>query len=98
MEGCTLREAAEKLQPRVTPVNEPTACVPRKERVREERRPPLPLGFVLRGIDSPHPYLAARGIELQTALHFGVGFSAGPGLLGGRLVIPIHNGEGETGG
>jgi DNA primase len=93
LEGCTLREAAEKLQPRVTPGN--GVSLPQKERVTEKKRAPLPLGFVLRGVDGAHPYLATRGIEPQTAAHFGVGFYAGPGLLRGRVVIPIHNAQGE---
>jgi DNA primase len=54
-----------------------------------------PLGFVLHGIDSAHPYLAARGIEIGTAQQFGIGFYGGPGFLNGRLVIPIHNAAGE---
>jgi DNA primase len=95
MEGCTLREAAEKLQPRVTLGNGPGVSVRQKELVTEKKRAPLPLGFVLRGVDCAHPYLATRGIEPQTAAHFGVGFYAGPGLLSGRLVIPIHNAPGE---
>lgn len=95
MEGCTLREAAEKLQPGVRPINGPEASLPWKERVTEKKRVPLPLGFVLRGVDCAHAYLTARGIEPQTAGHFGVGFYAGPGLLRGRLVIPIHNAQGE---
>jgi DNA primase len=95
MEGCTLREAAEKLQLRTGLASGPAVSFPRTERVTEKRRAPLPLGFVLRGIDSAHPYLATRGMEPQTAVHFGVGFYAGPGLLSGRLVIPIHNAPGE---
>ncbi len=31
----------------------------------------------------------------QTAREFGVGFYAGPGLMHRRLVIPIHNAEGQ---
>jgi DNA primase len=95
MEGCTLREAAEKLEPRATLLNEPATFLARKELVTEKKRAPLPLGFMLRGVDCAHPYLAARGIEPQTAAHFGVGFYAGPGLLSGHLVIPIHNAQGE---
>ena len=95
MEGCTLREAAEKLQLGTAPVNESVASRIGKERVTEKRRPLLPLGFVLRGVDSTHPYLATRGMQPETAAHFGVGFYTGPGLLSGRLVIPIHNAQGE---
>jgi len=50
-----------------------------------------PLPFVLRGVDSSHPYLTARGILLQTAVLFGAGFYGGPGLMSGRVVIPIHD-------
>jgi Toprim domain/DNA primase catalytic core, N-terminal domain len=53
------------------------------------------LNFKLTGIDCAHPYLAGRGITEKTAVEFGVGFYAGPGLMHGRLVIPIHNAEGE---
>jgi DNA primase len=94
MEGCTLREAASKLQPVMPPAN-PPASRDRNELVTEKRAAPGPLGFVLRGVDSTHPYLATRGIANQTATDFGVGFYPGPGLLSGRLVIPIHNAQGE---
>jgi DNA primase len=66
-----------------------------KERVTERRSVLSPLGFALRGIDHTHPYLADRGIGLETALVFGAGFYDGPGLMHGRLVIPIHNCAGE---
>ena len=39
--------------------------------------------------------MAERGILKRTAIEFGVGFYAGPGLMHGRLVIPIHNAAGE---
>ena len=39
--------------------------------------------------------MAGRGITEKTAVEFGVGFYAGPGLMHGRLVIPIHNADGE---
>jgi DNA primase len=92
MEGCTLREAARKLAGDGTPAppaNQPKATVTRKSSSVS------PLGFTLRGIDSAHPYLAARGIESATAQEFGIGFYRGPGILCGRLVIPIHNADGE---
>src|SRR5215471_6631076 len=95
MEGCTLRQAAEKLQAQATSLNGPAPSLRAKELVTEKRRVLSPLEFVLRGVDTAHPYLAIRGIESSTAAHFGVGFYAGPGLLSGRLVIPIHNAQGE---
>ncbi|HYM00787.1 MAG TPA: CHC2 zinc finger domain-containing protein [Blastocatellia bacterium] len=92
MEGCTLREAAGKLS-RLAPVNPVPAN--NKKLVTQKRSEPAPLRFRLRNIDSAHPYLASRGISNHTALDFGVGFYPGPGLLSRRLVIPIHNFQGQ---
>jgi DNA primase len=96
MEGCTLREAARKLagETAVPGRMAPTACLP-KTTVTRKSRSVSPLGFVLHGIDSAHPYLAARGIERATAQEFGIGFYRGSGILTGRLVIPLHNAGGE---
>ena len=90
MEGCSLREAALKLAGQTT-----AALASPKQLVTRENRPLRPLGFTLHGIDSAHPYLAARGIERATAEQFGIGFNRGSGIFGGRLVIPIHNEHGE---
>lgn len=95
MDGCTLREAADKLQHMTVPANPTLASFNEKQLVTKKSREPLPLGFVLRGVDSAHPYLASRGITNRTAIEFGVGFYPGPGLMCRRLVIPIHNGQGE---
>lgn len=54
-----------------------------------------PLKFTLKGVDHSHAYLAKRGIALETAEFFGVGFFPGKGTMQGRLVIPIHNPAGE---
>ena len=43
----------------------------------------------------PNPYLAQRGIDPATAAEFGVGFYPGPGLMSGRIVIPIRNARGQ---
>src|SRR5215467_2859052 len=95
MEGCSLVEAARKLQAK-TCSSDPRKSTPnRKELVTKRRRAPLPLNFTLTGIDCSHPYLARRGITEKTAVEFGVGFYAGPGLIHGRLVIPVHNADGE---
>jgi DNA primase len=96
MERCTLPEAARKLQPMAAmPATAATSTAPEKPRVTKKNKPLSPLGFTLRGIDSTHPYLAARGIEPATAAQFGIGFYPGSGILSGRLVIPIHNERGE---
>jgi DNA primase len=95
MERCSLVEAALKLQA-MTGSSVPITSTPnQKELVTERRRVSPPLNFNLTGIDCRHPYLAERGITEETAREFGVGFYAGPGLMHRRLVIPIHNGEGQ---
>lgn len=93
MERCSLRDAAGKLQSLIT-ANQSYSSPSKKELVTEKRRSPQPLHFVLRGVDTRHPYLATRGLTSQTASDFGVGFYPGPGLLSGRIVIPIHNADG----
>lgn len=95
MEGCSLFDAAQRLQS-MTGSSTPLTLTPnRKELVTERRKVSSPLNFKLTGIDCAHPYLAGRGITEKTAVEFGVGFYAGPGLMHGRVVIPIHNADGE---
>ena len=95
MEGCSLFAAAQRLQAMTRPSTPLTLTPNGKELVTERRKAPSPLRFKLTGIDWAHPYLAERGITEETAVEFGVGFYSGPGLMHGRLVIPIHNAAGE---
>lgn len=95
MERCSVYEAAQKLHTQIS-VSDPWMPLPNgKELVTERRKISLPLPFELGGVDCTHPYLADRGISQKTAREFGVGFYPGPGLMRGRLVIPIHNAQGE---
>jgi len=95
MERCSLYEAGEKLNSITGSLSQRKHIPNDKELVTERRKVSSPLAFTLRGIDCAHPYLAGRGIGKETALTFGVGFYAGPGLMHNRLVIPIHNAAGE---
>jgi DNA primase len=104
MEKCSVREAALRLQqwfggsapvvPLALPWQAPRE-VRERQLVRKKEGFNPPLRFVLKGVDPTHPYLAQRGIEHATAVAFGVGFYAGPGLLSGRIAIPIRNQRGE---
>jgi 5S rRNA maturation endonuclease (ribonuclease M5) len=95
MEGCSLFDAAQRLQS-MKCTSAPLTLTPNgKELVTERRKVSSPLKFKLTGIDCAHPYLAVRGITEKTAAEFGVGYYTGPGLMHGRLVIPIHNADGE---
>ena len=100
MEKCTIREAACRLQRWfVVPAALPQparASVPKEKLVREKEGCNPPLRFVLTGVDHAHPYLLQRGIDRATAAEFGIGFYGGPGLMSGRIVIPIRNARGAV--
>jgi DNA primase len=95
LQQCTLREAALQLKDwfggAATGGEQPT-----RQRVTKENisvNPPLK--FTLRGVDGGHAYLAAREIHENTATRLGVGFYRGPGLMSGRIVIPIRDESGR---
>jgi DNA primase len=96
MERCSIREAALRLQ-RWFSIGVPDLswAPPSGQLVREKEGFNPPLRFALTNVDHAHGYLAGRGIDRATASEFGVGFYARPGLMSGRIVIPIHNGRGE---
>lgn len=54
-----------------------------------------PLQRQFKGLDPAHPYFMRQGITIEAAQHFGAGFFPGPGPMHGRVVIPIHDDEGE---
>jgi DNA primase len=60
----------------------------------EEDGPNKPLGFALQNLDPAHPYLAERGLSVETIGEFGLGYCH-KGSMTGRVVIPIHNAEGQ---
>ena len=97
MEKCSVRDAAVKLTEWFA-ISHPaagssTGAPPPRPAVSAEQNQPL--GFVLKGIDPTHSYLNERGIARDTAERFGVGYFSGRGSMSGRLVIPIHNEQGE---
>jgi DNA primase len=95
MDRCSLREAALKLSHHIHVPDSQAVTRCSSERVTKKMKPLSPLGFTLRGVNSEHGDLTTRGIRTATAQQFGIGFYAGPGILSGRLVIPIHDEAGE---
>ena len=98
MEGCSVREAALRLQGSYGHGN----CSARasesgaggRKLVTKKREVNPPLGFSL-DVDSTHPYLARRGLDPITAGQFGVGYYGKRGLMSGRIAIPIHDDQGR---
>lgn len=69
---------------------------PRKPALPNENVPPnTPLKFRLDKLDRNHPYLAERGLTLETIVDFGLGYCA-KGMMADRIAIPIHNPKGEV--
>jgi DNA primase len=61
----------------------------------EKSAPNTPLKFRLDKLERSHPYLAERGLTLETIVDFGIGFCA-KGMMADRIAIPIHNVKGEV--
>jgi DNA primase len=63
--------------------------------VQEKGEPNKPLKFRLDKLEREHPYLAERGLTLETIVDFGMGYCA-KGMMAERIAIPIHNPEGNV--
>jgi DNA primase len=99
MEKCSIRQAALWLQRRFDVRGVPDwngAGIEKRKLVPKKVEVNLPLRFRLQGVNPCHPYLGQRGITSATARYFGAGLFAGPGLMRGRIVIPIQDELGRT--
>jgi DNA primase len=85
-------EASEPARNGEVPRPKPAA---RTAPVQENGAPNKPLQFRLDKLERSHPYLAERGLGLETIVDFGVGFCA-KGMMAGRIAIPINNAEGNV--
>ena len=63
--------------------------------VQENGAPNKPLQFRLDKLMREHPYLAERGLSLETIIDFGIGFCS-KGMMAERIAIPIYNPEGAV--
>jgi DNA primase len=73
----------------------PVEDVTPPQETAEERANP-PLKFAFKHLDNRHPYLTQeRGLKEATIDAFGLGHHAGKGIMQNRVVIPIHNEQGE---
>ena len=63
--------------------------------MQENGAPNKPLQFRLDKLERSHPYLAERGLTLETIVDFGVRFCA-KGMMADRIAIPIQNPEGKV--
>jgi DNA primase len=96
MDNCTPYDAAAKLNDwfpgSAAPANgsgnghasSPFAAVPAAE--PEANRP---LAFTLKDVNPEHPMIQERGISVETARKFGVGYFPGKGSMAARVVFPL---------
>lgn len=49
-----------------------------------------PLAFELKNLAPDHPLIRERGITVETAMAFGVGFHRGKGSMAGRICFPLY--------
>jgi DNA primase len=97
MEGCSIRQAALRLQGAAGDGGSRPAAPSRlgeEKLVTKKREGNPPLGFSL-DLDPMHPYLIERGMGAVTVGHFGVGYYGARGLMRGRIAIPIHDDAGR---
>ncbi len=67
---------------------------PEPEPPPEKEESNAPLKFALKDLQPDHAYMAERGLAPETVAEFGLGFCK-RGTMAGRIVIPIHNVEGN---
>jgi len=104
LEGCTVREAALKLQVWFGVGESGREEVPEDSHAQaveaEKQMEPLagpinpPLSFQLR-VDSSHEYGIGRGVSKETLEYFGAGFCLSKGTFASRFIIPLHSEAGE---
>src|SRR5665213_4624573 len=95
MSASSEKEAGEPSEPRKNGETSRPKPAARPAPVVENGAPNKPLQFRLDKLERNHPYLAERGLTLETVVDFGVGFCA-KGMMADRIAIPITNPNGEV--
>jgi DNA primase len=98
MEQCSLREAALRLRRRYLAEGSlvpPPGWRPGEGQLVTKKRENAALSFCLSGLDAAHPYVSGRGLSAETVARFGIGYYGGPGIMRGRVAIPIHDEHGQ---
>jgi DNA primase len=85
MEGVSAYDAAAKLDEW-----NPGNAQPKEEPRQPEIGGNKPLAFALKDVDPAHPMIQDRGVTVETAASWGVGYFPGKGSMAGRIVFPLH--------
>jgi DNA primase len=97
MEGCAAYEAATRIDAwfpsgnaATKPAKEPGNTRPEPGKPAPTANGNRPLAFTLKDVNLEHPMIQERGISVETAKEFGVGFFPGKGSMAGRIVFPLY--------
>lgn len=65
---------------------------PQPSPVKHEPKPETnkPLGFRLKDVNPEHPMIQSRGISVETAAKYGIGYFPGAGSMKGRIVFELR--------
>lgn len=106
MEQCTIYAAATRIDEMFPATANPATAAGKPADAVAGNQPEVPantgntpLAFVLKDVHPSHPMIQERGISVETAQRFGVGFFPGKGSMAGRIVFPLYevsrtNGDG----
>ena len=93
--GVASEAASAPQTPAAAESSSPVEDVKAPQEATEEQVNP-PLKFAFKHLETRHPYLTQdRGLKESTIDAFGLGHHAGKGIMQNRVVIPIHNEQGE---
>jgi DNA primase len=59
-------------------------------KIVNDAEPNRPLAFTLKDVNPEHPMIQSRGISVETAKLYGVGFFPGKGSMANRIVFPLY--------
>jgi len=102
MDGCTVYAAAKRIaewfperasngtEPAKTEAKAPQPISGNPANPQSGKTGNAPLAFSLKDVNPEHPMIQERGISVETAKLFGVGFFPGKGSMAGRIVFPLY--------
>lgn len=99
MESCSPYDAAKRMEEwfpagkgnaATKPATESGNAHPEPENPATAADRNRPLAFTLKDVNPSHPMIQERGISVDIATEFGVGFFPGKGSMAGRVVFPLY--------
>jgi len=84
----------QKAKPKAKAKPRKRASKAKAKEVPTDHNPPLDLSKIKMELETDHPFFDSHGITDDMIATFGLGYTS-TGILKGRIVIPIHNADGQ---